>query len=102
MEGTFHRRSCASVSRVLYPEQVGVFVIYLGSTSQWTSIDLPTGSLPCDKAERVAPSPVYMVFQPMGFTKLPMSPPALVGSYPTFSPLPGIAPGRFSFLRHFP
>ncbi len=29
-----------------------------------------------------------MVFQPVGFTKLPRSHEALVGSYPTFSPLP--------------
>ncbi len=32
--------------------------------------------------------PAYLVLQPMGFTKLPMSPPALVSSYLTFSSLP--------------
>ena len=33
-------------------------------------------------------APAYLVFQPVGFTKLPRSHAALVGSYPTFSSLP--------------
>ena len=32
--------------------------------------------------------PVYMAFQPVRFTKPSLSPAMLVGSYPTFSPLP--------------
>lgn len=43
-----------------------------------------------------------MVFQPVGFTKPPMSPPALVSSYLTFSPLPRSAlRGGFPFCGTF-
>ena len=95
------------------PRLRGVSVIYLGSASRRTSIDPPPGiraRYPIRSEER---TPVYMVFQPVGFTKPPMSPPALVSSYLTFSPLPRRSLGEggpslsshdrlFPFLRHFP
>ena len=43
----------------------------------------------------------YLALLRMGFAEPPASPPALVGSYPTVSPLPACAPrgfgGRFAF-----
>jgi len=50
----------------------------------------------------------YLALLREGFTKPALSPGPLVGSYPTFSPLPvHTIPkdghgGRFPFLRHFP
>jgi Secretion system C-terminal sorting domain len=44
-----------------------------------------------------------MAFQLPGFTQLPMSPPALVGSYPTLSPLPRQPTAEaVYFLLHLP
>ena len=44
----------------------------------------------------------YLALHRMGFTKLPMSPPALVSSYLTFSPLPPNRSEAVCFLWHFP
>lgn len=62
--------------------------IYLGPCSRTASIDLPAGSRGPRLACLAAGVPAYLVFQPVGFTKLPRSHGALVGSYPTFSSLP--------------
>ena len=62
--------------------------IYLGPCSRTASIDLPAGSRGPRLACLAASVPAYLVFQPVGFTKLPRSHGTLVGSYPTFSSLP--------------
>ncbi len=91
-ERTLFDKACASVSRVLYPPCGGP------PSSIWPTrhhVDLatypPTPScfggtgVPCPC---ISGRPVYMVFQRVGFTKLPCSHTALVSSYLTFSPLP--------------
>ncbi len=74
------------------PRSRGASIIYLGSHLRTTSIDLPSGigraALSTADPRRPTEHPVYMVFQPVGFTKLPRSHGTLVGSYPTFSSLP--------------
>ena len=72
------------------PRLRGVSVIYLGSASRRTSIDPPPGIRARDPIRSEERTPVYMVFQPVGFTKPPMSPPALVSSYLTFSSFPAL------------
>lgn len=83
--------TCASVSRVLYPPCSG------SPPSIW---DVPHGTPlsahppECSlrhkdgRSTTLSDPPVYMAFQPVGFTKPLLSPAMLVVSYTTFSPLP--------------
>ena len=86
------KKACASVSRVLYPPCGGPpssiwptrhhagLATYPPTPSSFGGTGFPC---PC-----ISGRPVYMVFQRVGFTKLPCSHKALVSSYLTFSPLP--------------
>ena len=81
---------CASISRILYP------YCYRPPPSIWDRTHMrplatyppESGGQPFSDHLSTTGSPVYMVFQPVGFTKPPVLPPTLVGSYPTFSPFP--------------
>ena len=97
--------ACASVSRVLsLPPKWKVSVIYPGSALRRTSIDLPAGSERAARCPALRQHfPAYLVFQPVGFTKLPCSHRALVSSYLTFSSLPAdkVGMGGFPFCGTF-
>ena len=58
---------------------------------QCTSIDLPAGTGRAALRTTEAMLPTYLVFQPVGFTKLPHSHEALVSFYLTFSPVPRLS-----------
>jgi len=87
-----HKKACASISRVLYPPcgeppssiwsrcHQRDLATYPPTPSRFGGTGFPC---PC-----IPGRPVYMVFQRVGFTKLPCSHTALVSSYLTFSPLP--------------
>ncbi len=86
-----HAKTCASVSRVLYPTEAG------SPPSIWDaphgaplSAHPPECGLRCKDGRSMTLSdlPVYMAFQPVRFTKPLLSPAMLVVSYTTFSPLP--------------
>ena len=74
-------------------------VMYLGNTFPCPSCDLPKGS-----SEAGHLVPFYLVLLRVGFTEPPESPPTLVSSYLTVSPLPGRtgSSGRFAFCGTFP
>jgi hypothetical protein len=78
----------------------GVVVIYLGETLPSLSSDQPEGM------RRATPFPSYLVLLRMGFAELPTSPPGLVSSYLTVSPLSphtscAYARGRSAFCGTF-
>ena len=81
---------CASISRILYPYCYGPPPSIWGRTHARPLATYPPGSGGQPFSDHLAATgtPVYMVFQPVGFTKPLMLPATLVGSYPTFSPLP--------------
>ena len=78
----------APVSRILYPPCDGPPSSIWDRAHARPLSTYPPGSsgppLACPKTS----APAYLVFQLVGFTKLPRSHAALVGSYPTFSSLP--------------
>ena len=74
-------------------------VMYLGDASPRPSCDLPKGH---DEAGHLIP--FYLVLLRVGFTEPPESPPTLVSSYLTVSPLPAETGScrRFAFCGTFP
>ncbi len=91
-----------SVSRVLFPAEVarcGTMIIPLGPLLP-TASSSQTLELRADRPQTF----LYSALLRMGFTELPTSPPELVSSYLTLSPLPaGVEHQQaVSSLWHFP
>ncbi len=92
-----------SVSRVLFSCQVtpaGAMIIHLGPPLPTVSSS-QTRKLRTDRPQTFP----YLALLRMGFTELPTSPPELVSSYLTLSPLspgPRRGSGTVCFLWHFP
>ena len=90
----------AAISRVLYPAESRVVIIHLRMPVARHLLQ-PTRKLRTGRPQTLP----YLVLPRMGFTRPAMSPWQPVGSYPTFSPLPGRGRNLMQavyFLWHFP